>query len=186
MRFIPSNPPKNRKYLLWSEEEKQWLIFHWDDHNITELATILGRTEVSIEDMGRKLKLYGRKETKSLCEVAHITGYTRATIKRAVHELGLKIRRAHKMNVRKTGPTVTYAFSEGQIESITKYLTQFPDGIRRMKTTGQCTVRGAWGMGKKPAACISHGKADRPHFAKGMCSACYARYRYAIKHKKAA
>jgi hypothetical protein len=129
---------------------------------------------LAVEERGRFLKIQGRRETKGLNAVARESGYSKPTIIRAAEELGLIVRRAKKMNVRRPkARSVMFAFSDVQVRAIVEYLGQFPDGRRRMRTVGKKTVKGAWGMGSKPSECLGCGRKDRPHWAKGYCAACY-------------
>ena len=51
-----------------------------------------------------------------------------------------------------------------------------------LKSTGEKTRAGVWGIGLKPVCCVVCQTKDRPHFAKGKCKSCYHKH---LKKKKA-
>jgi hypothetical protein len=40
---------------------------------------------------------------------------------------------------------------------------------------GVRSPRGMWGVGRKPDACLTCKRTDKPHYAKGHCKPCYNR-----------
>lgn len=60
-----------------------------------------------------------------------------------------------------------------QKEKIIAFLRDKPDGVRLLAPTGKVTPTRAWGIGKKPPACLGCGTTERPHRAGGRCMSCY-------------
>lgn len=162
-------------YRLWTEEELRHLEFHWGVESLASLARRFGRTQEGVATKARELEL-GRasRGTVSLREFSRISGFSILKIQQAAKALGLKIRGGQRTEPPRRGVRKermhTLAISEEQQDQLLSYMLVNPH-VR--KTTGERTVKGAWGMGKKPEACVRCSRNDRPHYAKGRCAPCY-------------
>lgn len=162
-------------YRLWTEQEIKYLEYHWGEVTLAALAKALHRTEFGITKKARELDL-GRanRGTVSLRRFAQISGFSTLKIRQAATALGMRLRGAQRTEPARHGNTrermMTLDISEEQQEELLAYMLANPH-VR--KTTGKRTVKGAWGMGQKPAACLMCNKNDRPHYAKGLCTPCY-------------
>lgn len=166
-------------YSRWSEEDVAILEFEWASLDIHKLAEKLGRTVVSVERKAIELKLSARRRsTKSLSRLVRTSGYSDYLIRRAMDALGMKmVRPAVRCDSSRRGRSTIKAFTEEAEAKILAYLTSFPDGQKRYGTTGKKTLRGIWGIGEKPSACVGGcGQSERPHCARGRCKPCYDRF----------
>jgi hypothetical protein len=107
-----------------------------------------------------------------LQQFAKLSGFSPGKITASAAALGLKLRGAHRSSTRrkKSGRSHKLAISEEQQEELLTYMLARP---KVWKTTGERTAGGVWGVGKKPSACRTCGRNEKPHYARGLCQSCY-------------
>lgn len=165
-------PIPDRHRRTWTQKEDEYLQWNWSEKTIEVMATDLARTQwaVAVRAVHLRLGPYARG-TMSLREVERFSGFSVTKIKQAVKKLRLRVPRALTSEPGQKR-TAEFAFTEDMLETVTAFMLENPL-IYSDKKGAQRSTRGAWGVGKKPPACLRCGKDEKPHYAKGHCRYCY-------------
>lgn len=85
---------ETRHWARWSTKEKERLRLSWGVLTLPQLASSLGRTEISTYAMARQMKLTRAvpQGTESLWQAAQRTGFAVPTLKRILRQQGVAIR----------------------------------------------------------------------------------------------
>lgn len=169
--------PKNHKK-AWSEKDDNTLIYHWGHTQVGLIARELGRTDIGVIRRARKLKLGPQlTDFKTVKDVCEITGYGHTTVLTIIQNLRIKPRRlkvsAAKKEENKRKGRKYFTLSEGAVEKIVEYCKTL-DGVTEVKRSNKGKWRETGLKLSKPRACLACGSASRPHWARGLCTKCYA------------
>lgn len=162
--------PKFRgPHRIWSDEEMQYLQFHWGSEDLGDIAKALSRTPEAVVMKARELELGSAQQgVVSLRGFSRKSGYSLSKIWAAVEALGLKIRRARRSEAWQKRRITWFAISDEQQEQLLEYMLEH-EVIHKVPPR----TPGAWGEGKKPPACLRCERSSKPHYAKGYCASCY-------------
>jgi hypothetical protein len=161
----------------WTTLEDDTVSHHWGNRTESWIAYEVTRrfkhrrTTRAVIERARKLGLPNPGTlTKTLCELAATTGYSRSRLRTAMERLQI-----HPQKVgAKRG---WYGITPQQERRIVAFLAEVPDGKRlRRAVVGQWGGIGNRGQ-RKPDACIDCRTTDRPHFCRGRCRRCDLRWR---------
>lgn len=161
----------------WSAADDRKLSFHWGTTPLGKIEKLLGRTRIALIRRAAHLQLGGlRRGQKSLAKLCESTGYSRHTVLTVIANLGMRLRRIDRGDrpYTKASPRAI-AVTEAQEARIIAYLREHRDFKRHFPPGSKKSNAGLWGVGLKPAQCHRCTRADKPHFAKGLCKPCYNR-----------
>ncbi len=130
--------------------------------------------------MARTMKLgpFSRGNGVSVREFSRFSGFSDTKIYAAAEVLGLELKRIKRSDPLPARRLRRYMLDEDQQDALLKHMLKSPLNYKNKVGAGK-TKGGAWGVGKKPAACLRCERDDRPHYATGLCKACYV-----SNHKK--
>jgi hypothetical protein len=167
----------------WTEQEDQLLRSRWGEWTVRKLGKALGRTERSVGQRAKRLKLGPASKVggrMSLREFEQFSGFSRTKIRSAAKKLGISLKRAktsdgwhvHKGQANKlpTAYSRTMALTVSQQNRLLAYMLEHQD-----KIISSVRISPHQWEGRTPAQCSSCNTTERPYKARGMCDRCYDR-----------
>lgn len=170
------SPPLTK---LWTKTRNLRLARLWRDGGPELAAAELGRSVAAIVQQAKRLGLPDPAQLRgcvTVAELARASGYSVCKVRNAVRDLGLVLaeRPQRALYERRRGRS---AITPEQQRLVLERLAR-GDRIFANEAGDERSAQGAWGVGRKPAACLGGcGRKDRPHRARGYCGACYERLR---------
>jgi hypothetical protein len=154
----------------------------WGEVDIVVLAHELKRTRRSIAEYAKHLKLPApSQQTKTLRALMRSSGYAESQIREAMARLGFEVHRVRRTDPKQHRFGMHWAVTKEQEAAILAFLSEHLKGRYVRRVVGLRTARGVWGIGKKPPTCLGCQSVEKPHYARGLCTACYQRR---LKQKK--
>ena len=114
------------------------------------------------------------RDKMTIKEVARKLDCSEDKVHNAIKYLDLQVRKGWRLDVA-TGKKVHaakwkhWALTPEQVQEIETFLESYPKG--------KPIVDSRWGKKGRPDSCLDCGTVDKPHKAKGLCAACYAKQR---------
>lgn len=162
-----------RHYHAWSEQDLAILRGAWGHRSCSEIARMIGVTEIAALHKAIDLGLGGVEDrTWRMSEVASATGWSVEQVRRAARCLRLHVRRVRSPHTEVRSPTgktargrrrsFHAALTLEQVDAIVNWLKAQPERTRE------------WIDGVRPC-CVSCKTTSAEHSAKGRCEPCYRR-----------
>jgi hypothetical protein len=161
----------------WTVLEDDKLAFWWGVFKLKTIAERLDRTQWAVATRARNLKLGPacRGQGMTLRAFCRHSGYSTTKIKAVAEQLEIPLRRIPNSDPAHKKPKRPFLIPpEDQAELLRAML----EGPERQYTNAQGagkSVKGLWGVGRKPPSCVRCGSVDKDHYAKGQCKPCYVR-----------
>lgn len=171
----------SRWRLRWTAAEDEALVDRWGIESTDAIAEHLKRTPNAVEQRGKELGLGGHRHCLvTIPEIMRRGGYSRETVVLGLRTLKIPIvpiPRVAAGGASRGSPWRGVA--EEHVDTLMAYLVS--------RTMGSITPRprikkgpsGVWGCAGRGEACVTCGRSDRPHYAKGVCVRCYDKARRA-------
>lgn len=149
----------------WTPEDDARLRAAWPSGGCDGGAVATGRTSAAASQRGLALGLGAPERGLAVERIARLARCSRRTALRAISAAGIPThpRPRRHADDRSGGRTLVVAPAlAGRAVELARASARGP----------KTSPKGRWGILGRPAACAWHGKADRPHYARGLCAAC--------------
>ncbi len=165
-----TKPPRK----FWTPKEDKRMLIRWGVDDLVVIATLLGRTPYGVAHRARVLGLATpNRGTFTLNHIMRVSGHSYSRARSVLRLLHIAPPRAMRMRLEQPERLDQCAFDEEQVDRVLAKLREIPDGELLYRPGKRLSKAGAWGVGRKPKACLRCGSDERPHFARGLDKRCY-------------